>query len=580
MAEIEIPNELGDGRLGFASEAEVDRFVDTLEKFESGELGPDAWRAFRLVHGVYGQRQDGPMMVRVKIPEGVLTAPQIVALADVAENWSTGKGHVTTRQNVQFHFVKMDDVEAVLRRLADYGLTTREACGNSVRNITACPYAGVSATEAFDVTPYGEALTRHLLRGPLSSSLPRKFKIALGGCCEMDCVGAGFNDIGLLARVQGGKRGFRVTIGGGLSTVRRQGFVAHEFAPVEEVFDIADAVVRVFNRTGNRKRKDRARLKFVIDNLGQEGFLAEYRKEREAIAAAGGTPLDNLPTVATIREKPSRPFLPSPGFGRFLEKNVRAQKQPGLVSVTIRLTLGDITAAQLRVLARLAQDFSGEEQVRTTIDQNLLLRFVRRDSLPALHTLLDRAGLATPGAGTVADVTSCPGAMSCKIAVTASRGVASLVTRELEAAPALAAKAESLSIKVSGCPNGCGQHYVAGIGLQGSVRKIGGRPVPQYHLYVGGGAKAEHVSFGRLAAKVPARRAGQAVARLIELYSAEKKDGEAPDDFFARVAVQRVSTLLADLEDLNEATATADDFIDLGETKAFEVVLQEGECAA
>ncbi|MFL5419371.1 MAG: nitrite/sulfite reductase [Myxococcales bacterium] len=580
MAEIEIPNELGDGRLGFSSEAEVDRFVDTLEKFESGELGPDAWRAFRLVHGVYGQRQDGPMMVRVKIPEGVLTAPQIVALADVAENWSTGKGHVTTRQNVQFHFVKMDDVEAVLRRLADDGLTTREACGNSVRNITACPYAGVSATEAFDVTPYGEALTRHLLRGPLSSSLPRKFKIALGGCCEMDCVGAGFNDIGLLARVRDGKRGFRVTIGGGLSTVRRQGFVAHEFAPVEEVFDIADAVVRVFNRTGNRKRKDRARLKFVIDNLGQEGFLAEYRKEREAIAAAGGTPLDNLPTVATIHEKPSRPFLSSPGFGRFLEKNVRAQKQPGLVSVTIRLTLGDITAAQLRVLARLAQDFSGEEQVRTTIDQNLLLRFVRRDSLPALHTLLDRAGLATPGAGTVADVTSCPGAMSCKIAVTASRGVASLVTRELEAAPALAAKAESLSIKVSGCPNGCGQHYVAGIGLQGSVRKIGGRPVPQYHLYVGGGAKAEHVSFGRLAAKVPARRAGQAVARLIELYSAEKKDGEAPDDFFARVPLQRVSTLLADLEDLNEATATADDFIDLGETKAFEVVLQEGECAA
>jgi sulfite reductase beta subunit-like hemoprotein len=180
----------------------------------------------------------------------------------------------------------------------------------------------------------------------------------------------------------------------------------------------------------------------------------------------------------------------------------------------------------------------------------------------------------------VADVTSCPGAMSCKIAVTASRGVASLVTRELEAAPALAAKAESLSIKVSGCPNGCGQHYVAGIGLQGSVRKIAGRPVPQYHLYVGGGAKAEHVSFGRLAAKVPARRAGQAVARLIELYSTEKKDGEAPDDFFARVPVQRVSTVLADLEDLNEATATADDFIDLGETKAFEVVLQEGECAA
>jgi sulfite reductase (ferredoxin) len=580
MAEVELPNDLGDGRLGFASEPEVDRFIETLEKFERGELAPDAWRAFRLVHGVYGQRQDGPMMVRVKIPQGVLTIPQLFALGEVAEKWSTGKGHVTTRQNVQFHFVEMDDVEPVLRKLADEGLTTREACGNSVRNITACPYAGVSATEAFDVTPYGEALTRHLLRGPLSATLPRKFKIALGGCCDTDCVGAGFNDIGLLARVRDGKRGFRVTIGGGLSTVRRQGFVAHEFAPVEELFDIADAVVRVFNRTGDRKRKDRARLKFVIDKLGQEGFLAEYYKERQEIAAQGGTPLGELPTVATVREKRPHPFVPSPGFSRFVETNVRPQKQPGLVAVAIRLTLGDATAAQFRVLARLAQDFSGEEQVRTTVDQNLLLRFVRRDSLAALHTLLDRAGLATPGAHTVADVTSCPGAMSCKIAVTASRGVASLVSRELEANPAVAAKAESLSIKVSGCPNGCGQHYVAGIGLQGSVRKVAGRQVPQYHLYVGGGAKPEQVLFGRLAAKVPARRAGQAVTRLIELYAAEKRDGEAPDDFFARVPLARVSNLLADLEEMTEATATPDDFIDLGESKAFEVVLQEGECAA
>ena len=468
----------------------------------------------------------------------------------------------------------------MLRKLADEGMTTREACGNSVRNITACPYAGVSASEAFDVTPYGEALTRHLLRGPLSSSLPRKFKIALGGCCDTDCVGAGFNDIGLLARLKDGRRGFRVTIGGGLSTVRRQGFVAHEFAPVEELFDIADAVVRVFNRTGNRKRKDRARLKFVIDKLGQEGFLAEYHQERQAIADEGGTPVGELPTVATIREKPSRPFVPSPGFARFVETNVRPQKQPGLVAVAIRLPLGDATAAQFRVLAGLAREFSGEEQVRTTVDQNLLLRFVRRDSLPALYTLLDRAGLAMPGAHTVADVTSCPGAMSCKIAVTASRGVAALVSRELEANPALAAKAESLSIKVSGCPNGCGQHYVAGIGLQGSVRKIAGRPVPQYHLYVGGGAKPEQVLFGRLAAKVPARRAGQAVARLIELYSAEKREGEAPDDFLARVPLSRVSSLLADLEELPEAAATPEDFIDLGESKAFEVVLQEGECAA
>src|SRR5256885_6481244 len=264
MAEVELPNELGDGRLGFASEEEVDRFVEKLEQFERGELPPDAWRAFRLVHGVYGQRQEGPMMVRVKIPQGVLTIPQLLALGEAAERWSTGKGHVTTRQNVQLHFIKMDDVEAVLRKLADEGLTTREACGNSVRNITACPYAGVSATEAFDVTPYGEGLTRHLLRGPLSSSLPRKFKIAFGGCCETDCVGAGFNDIGLLARLKDGRRGFRVTIGGGLSTVRRPGFVAPEFAPLGGPFRNPAPGGSAFHPTGQPQRKGPAPPQFGL----------------------------------------------------------------------------------------------------------------------------------------------------------------------------------------------------------------------------------------------------------------------------------------------------------------------------
>src|SRR5215470_10814889 len=205
MSEMNHPQALGPTRLGFADEGEIDKFVETLERFERGELAPDAWRAFRLVHGVYGQRQDGPMMVRVKIPQGILGPAQLLALADVAERWSNGKGHITTRQNVQFHFVELSDVEEVLRHLGDAGLTTREACGNSVRNITGCPYAGASAEEPFDVSPYAEALTRYLLRGPLSSSLPRKFKIAFGGCCGTDDVGAGFNDLGFLARVREGK---------------------------------------------------------------------------------------------------------------------------------------------------------------------------------------------------------------------------------------------------------------------------------------------------------------------------------------------------------------------------------------
>ena len=251
---------LGPARLGFADEKDLDAFVSTLGQFERGEIAPDAWKAFRLVNGVYSQRQEGDaMMIRVKIPQGVLTPPQLRALSDVGERFSIGRGHVTTRQNVQFHFVHLADTDDGLRVLADAGLTTREACGNSVRNVTACPYAGASALEPFDSTPYAEAVTRHLLRGPLSASLPRKFKIAFGGCCGHDCVGASFNDIGFLARMREGKPGFRVTLGGGLSTLRRTGILAHEFAPAEDVIDIAEAVVRVFHRTGDRQHRHRAR---------------------------------------------------------------------------------------------------------------------------------------------------------------------------------------------------------------------------------------------------------------------------------------------------------------------------------
>src|SRR5216684_3739772 len=366
MSEMNHPQALGSTRLGFADEGELDRFVAKLEEFERGELAPDAWRAFRLVHGVYGQRQDGPMMIRCKIPQGVLTPEQLLALAEVSERWSNGKGHITTRQNVQFHFVKMDDVEAVVRRLGAAGLTTREACGNSVRNITGCPYAGVSEQEPFDVTPYAEAMTRHLLRGPLSSTLPRKFKIAFGGCCGGDCAGGGFHDIGFLARERDGKRGFRVTIGGGLSTLRRAGILAHEFAPAEEVLEIAEAVVRVFNRTGDRKNKHKARLKFVIDALGPEAFLTQYRKEREGLHIAPELLPQPLRTPRTPHPRP-----PRPGFEKFVETNVRAQRDPERAAVTVRVPLGDLTSAQLGALASIAEEFSEEGEIRTTVEQNV-----------------------------------------------------------------------------------------------------------------------------------------------------------------------------------------------------------------
>ncbi|HTR54711.1 MAG TPA: nitrite/sulfite reductase [Kofleriaceae bacterium] len=566
------------GRLGFARREDVDLFVQRLEAFERGELGADEWRSFRLLNGVYGQRQDGVMMIRAKLPAGIATPEQLEALADVAERFGGGKGHVTTRQNVQFHFVPQAEVETALRRLADSGITTREACGHSVRNWTCCPFAGVSADEPFDPTPYVEALARHLLRGPYSSTLPRKFKPSLGGCCGTDCSQAFINDLGLLARTRDGAPGFRIVAGGGLSTLRRSAITVEEFAPAGEIAEVADAIIRVFHRIGNRHNKAKARLKWAIDKLGVDAFLAEYRAERDRIRAEGGVPLVLPPQPEPPRRRAllAQVSEPGPGYAQWAADSVRPQKQPGFSAAVIRLPLGDLTAAQLRGLARLA-DTHGEGEVRLTNEQNIVLRWVPTARLPALHRELAKLGLARAGANTLADVTSCPGATSCKLAVTSSKGLAAVLTELLDRRPDLVTAARGLDIKVSGCPHGCGQHYIAGIGFQGGMRKLAGRPAPQYLVYVGGGMAADRADFGRLVGKVPARRAAATLERLIDFYIAS---GGASHAFWAGVSLDVLRALIADLAELPEADARDDDFVDLGEASAFEVISGEGECSA
>jgi sulfite reductase (NADPH) hemoprotein beta-component len=568
---------LGPGRPGFADEADVDRFVERLEAFERGELSPDDWRSFRLLNGVYGQRQDGVMMVRAKIPAGILGQAQLLALAEVAERWGGGqKGHVTTRQNVQFHFVALDKVEEALRLLAEAGITTREACGHSVRNWTLCPFAGVSVDEPFDPTPYAEALARHLLRGKYSSSLPRKLKPSVGGCCQGDCSQAFINDLGFLARRRGEEFGFQVVAGGGLSTLRRSALTVEEFLPAGEILEAADAVVRVFHRIGNRQNKHKARLKWAIDKIGAPAFLEEYRAERAKIRAEGGVPL-----ILPPQPRPPLPSLPQPaepasGFADWARDNVRPQKQTGFAAAVIRLPLGDITAVQLRGLANLIA--LGEGELRASNEQNLVLRFVPTWRLPLLHRELVALGLARGGANTGADVTSSPGSSSCKLAVTASRGLGGLLGDWLASHPELVAAARGADVKISGCPHGCGQHYIAGIGFQGGMRKVRGRPVPQYLVYVGGGMRRDGSDFGRLVGKVPARKAPAALERLLGLFAIESKG--AGHAFWSTVPLERLRTLIADLFELSDEEAIEADFIDLGDTAVFETITAEGECAA
>lgn len=603
------PGTFGRARLSFATEADIDEFAEVLSQFERGDITAEHWRVFRLVRGTYGQRQaDDAQMIRVKIPQGLLSAEQLHALADVAELYSRGFGHITTRQNIQFHFVRLHDVEPAMRRLADAGLTTREACGNSVRNITACQFAGVAADEPFDVTPYAEALTRFLLRHRLSSSLPRKFKIAFEGCAH-DHIKLTINDIGWKARREDGRRGFRVYIGGGTATMTTAAAVLFEFLPVEEMLNVAEAVIRVFQARGDYQHKQRNRMKFLIKSMGWESWRLAFDEALAAVRGEGGHSLvfetipdaeeaapvwtrGRAPSIEEVVRRVDAATLTGPGiipvrahqtnhdheFARWLKSNRRPQKQAGFSTVTVTVPLGDLSGAQYRVLADLSRAY-GDGSVRVSAVQNLIFRWVPNDEVRALYGSLVAAGLGLSDADSIADVTSCPGAESCKLAVTQSRGLGQAVGDYLRATPALIEMARDLDVKVSGCPNGCGQHHIAAIGFQGSLRKIDGRAVPQYFIQIGGGIDADRTTFGRLAAKVPARRAPIALDRLVRLYAAEKADGETPLAFFRRVEVSRVKVLLADLELLTAATASPEDYIDLAETTAFRPETTDGECA-
>jgi sulfite reductase (NADPH) hemoprotein beta-component len=602
----------GRARLSFASEADIDEFVSVLESYERGEMTPDQWRAFRLVRGTYAQRQaTDSQMLRVKVPQGVLTSDQLVALADVADQYSRRFCHITTRQNIQFHFVKLHDVELAMRRMAEAGLTTREACGNSVRNITTCPHAGVAADELFDVTPYAEATTRFLLRHALTSTLPRKFKITFEGCPD-DHIVLAINDLAFHAKLgPDGTRGFHVMAGGGTALMCKSAGTLHEFLPASELFRVCEAVLRVFREHGDYQHKQRNRLKFMIKKLTWDGFVAEYERQLAYCRGEGAVPLLTIepaesesaptweradsPAPNTIASRiASTPPPHGPGitptllpmllpsdevYARWRTTNVRPQRQFGYVQVVATVTLGDLMSEQLRVLAELARAYS-DGLVRVTVDQNLLFRWVPVGQVRDLYRRLAAASLGLAEASTIADVISCPGAESCRLAVTQSRGLGRLLEEHIRSHPELIAAAESAHIKISGCPNGCGQHHIATIGFQGSVRRIGGRAVPQYFVMVGGGTTTAGASFARTVAKIPARRIPEALERLIALYQREKQPDELAPAFFQRLDPARATSELADLQRFTEEDATPNDFIDLAETGAFTPEVMEGECSA
>jgi sulfite reductase (NADPH) hemoprotein beta-component len=602
MAAIDDARTMGRASLDFASEGDIDEFVEMLGRYERNEIAPDDWRRFRLVRGTYGQRQDGVQMLRVKAPQGIVSSAQMRALAGVAAKYSRGFCHVTTRQNIQFHFVQLKDAEIAMREMAAVGLTTREACGNAVRNVTGCPYAGTSATELYDVAPYAEALTRYFLRHPLAASLPRKFKIAFEGCTE-DHAFASINDIGWRARIQDGRRGFRVTIAGGTSIMPVTGHLLYEFLPV------AEAVLRVFHRFGDYEHRQRNRMKFVVKTMGWEAFRAKVEECLVEFRHGGGASLVLDAEALRPQDAPmwDRPLAPSeqavaaaaataivgpgivPGtvklqtmsdaFVRWQRTNVSPQRQPGFCHVTVRLPLGDFTAGQMRVLADLSEAY-GDGEMRYTLEQNLLYRWVPTAMVEPFYKRLVAIGLGAPDSRTLADVVSCPGAESCRLAVTQSRGLGRSLTEFLSGRTDLVDAVPSGAIKISGCPNGCGQHHVGSIGFQGSVRKVGGKAVPQYFVLVGGGCADDGTAhFGKVVSKVPVHRLTTAVERLIGLYQSQHQPSEELGAFFRRLSPAVATEALKDLAVMLPNEITDADYVDLGESQAFNPEVMDGECS-
>jgi sulfite reductase (ferredoxin) len=570
------------GRVGFASVKDIEYFVAQLEKYERGEMDADAWRSFRLTNGVYGQKQMGVQMLRVKVPQGVLESYKLRKLAEVATRYG-GRAHVTTRQCIQFYHLPLPEVEGVLRELAAVDFTTKEACGHAVRNVVAAPLAGVDPDELFDVVPYAEALTKHFLRGPLSSSLPRKFKIAFEGS-PRDEARAAINDLAFTAvATASGQRAFRVTVGGGTSTLARAGLTLVEELPAGEILGVADAVIRVYHRDGERNNKAKARIKWLIKKIGFDELRTRVLTAWAEIKAAGAPPLGFDPehppelVVPEVEPAPAPAGIDELAFATWRRTNVIRQKQAGRVAAQVTLRLGDLSPARLVGLAALVERFS-DGTLRTTVDQNVVIRHVPEGCLPALYAELGKLGLDAPGAGSLADVVSCAGADTCAIAVTASRGMGALLTDALAGTSAQTGDdpgLEGATIKVSGCPNGCGQHHIASIGLQGAMRKIGGRAAPLYQIAVGGGPGR----FARLVGKFPARRAPQVVERIVGQWKQTREPGERLDVWLARVPLDQIKTAIGELFDIDETNAQEEDFVDLGQTGPFVVGEGEAECA-
>jgi len=518
----------------FVCDADLESYEAGLRAFLDGRMAEDRFTPFRLQNGVYGQRQEGVQMVRAKLPGGRLTPDQLDAIADCVERYAGQMGmaklaHVTTRQDIQANFVDLKDTPAFLRRLAEAGITTREACGNTVRNVTACFLSGVCPAESADVSVHARHFAANFLRHPLTQQFPRKFKVAFSGCAR-DCSLSGMHDIGFIARRQDGVNGFEVWAAGGLSSQPVSSVCIESFVAEHELFAVGEALMRMHFKYSDRKRRARARLKYVLVDLGEEGFIAEYRKQRAAIAKVQRS--DLAWPAAGWRDASGELPLASPVV----------DQHDGKQAVLLNLFRGDLTPAQCRAVASAART-AGTDDLRVTIEQGMVIAGIEPGKVSAAIEQLNAAGIATENARGIADIVACPGTETCRLGITSSRGLAEAMQpllAEIKADGDLA----GLCIKASGCQHSCGQHHVADLGFHGLAKKIDGQMVPHYQLHVGGSGRAGR-NFAFATDPVPAKRAPEAGVAILSAYKTERSAGQSVHDWASAKGQAGINAILA-----------------------------------
>ncbi len=575
-------------------EREFDDFDNEAEEFLAERLPENEFIGFRLKQGVYGQRQPDVQMVRVKLPFGGVTPEQMDAFAEVVEKYAPlNKGHITTRQNIQIHHVPLRDMESLIREISTTGLSSREGCGNTMRNVTGDPWAGVAADEVFDPTPYAGAYIRYFVRHPTTQLMPRKIKTSFTGSDEDRAI-SGIHDVAFLARERDGVKGFEIRVGGGTSIMARVAPTLYDFVEADngDYLKVTEAALRIFDRQDwLRVNRARARIKVLVDKIGIDAFREQVEEElRGDWVAEREFDADLVERLRydddeQAKAPPRPPEAASPNgdrteFERFLEGNVQAQRQEGFSTVEVKITRGDLTPEQFRGLAKIMREHTGG-YARSTVQQNFVLRWVRDESLYDVWQQLAALDLAEAGAREITDVVSCPGTDSCKLGIASSMGLNRAVKERVEAMEITDSLTKKIHIKMSGCPNGCSQHHIANIGFYGASLKVGERQMPAYIPHIGGNYEGGEVVFGtRLKSRLPAKRVPEAVERWIELYESEREQGEEFNAFADRTGAAGFEAVVKDLTMPAEfSLETMQQFIDWNRSSPYKVERGEGECA-